>query len=555
MKSERRDIFLRKIVRKGPRVTIIIILALFSLQVLAYAHGSVSSYASSNSGIPNIQTTFNVRGGAVDRNGDCIRNAAYNNDHSESWIVVDPTNPDHLVAVTKFFFDPQYYLFHVGVQVSRDGGRSWSNAILPGFDCHSAPRNSWSDTSDPVVAFDSEGNLYSAVLAFNLQYNSTGDQSNCCPAAEVSIVKSTDGGGRWTVANGGQPLAFFPTSDVTPDKQWIAVDSNPNSPFKNYVYVGWTVFDSNGAEIWFSVSRDQGEHFTVPVMISNSSTDGPSNTFVFLGTGPDGTLYAAYTSFPNPNTSQADVWVLKSGDGGQTFAPATMAASFLGSSTFDLPNTTFRDGISDNFAVDSTTGHLLLALEVDSGSGLDVELTESTNGGGSWTQPITVNDASTVRDGTDQFQPTVAASHGVVAVTFYDRRLPCPINDRNILSGDAGRTNFCINTSIQFYKESPVGIQAIGSNIRISQATWDPQKSGSTTHQLPRPGGPNGNETFIGDYFGLALTNENAYVLFASNYNMGRNSANNQQQFLGIVPIRTVEDRDNQGAEAVINIS
>jgi len=536
----------RRIIRRGPRITVLIILALFSLQLLAYPHARVSGYANSNAGIPNILTTFNVRGGAVDKTGECVRNAAYNNDHSESWIAVDPTNPNHLVAVTKFFFDPQYYLFHVGVQVSRDGGRSWTDAILPGFDCRSAPKNSWTDTSDPVVGFDSRGSAYSAVLAFNLQYNSTGAQSNCCPAAEISVVKSIDGGLHWRVANGGQPLAVYPTSDVTPDKQWMAVDSNPHSPFRDYVYVGWTVFDSNGGEIWFSMSKDRGAHFTAPVMISNPSTDGPFSTFVFLGTGPDGTLYSAYTSFPNPNTSQADVWLLTSHDGGRSFGPPTMAASFLTLSTFDLPNTTFRDGISDNFAVDPITGHLLLALEVGSGSGLDVLLTESTNGGGSWSQPITVNDASTVNDGTDQLQPTVAAYNGVVAVSFYDRRLPCPSNDPNILPADAGRTNFCINTSIQFYKDDSKGVQPLGSNVRVSQNTWDPQNPGSTTRQLPRPGGPNGNETFIGDYFGLALTRANALVLFASNYNLGQNSANNQEQFLGIVSIPGDKVGDSQ---------
>jgi len=506
----------------------------------------MSGYGTSNVGIPNILTTFNVRGGAVDNNGECVRNAAYNNDHSESWIAVDPTNAQHLVAVTKFFFDPEYYLFHVGVQVSKDGGRSWTDSILPGFDCRSAPKNSWTDTTDPVVAFDSEGSVFSAVLAFNYQYNSTGAQSSGSPADEISVAKSTDGGIHWTVANGGQPLAFYPTSDVSPDKQWIAVDSNPHSPFRNYVYVGWTVFDSNGAEIWFSMSKDMGAHFTAPVMISSPSTDGASNTYVFLGTGPDGTLYSIYTSFPNPNTSQADIWLLTSHDGGRSFGPPTMAASFYALSTFDLPNTTFRDGISDNFAVDPVTGHLLLALEVDSGSALDVQLTESTNGGGSWSQPIAVNDASTVNDGTDQFQPTVAAYNGVVAVSFYDRKLPCPYDDPNILPVDAGRTNFCINTSIQFYKDGSKGIQPLGSNIRVSQNTWDPQNPGRTTHQLPRPGGPSGNETFIGDYFGLALTTENAYVLFASTYNLGRNSLNNQQQLLGIVSIPRDEVGDSQ---------
>ncbi|HEV2119161.1 MAG TPA: sialidase family protein [Candidatus Bathyarchaeia archaeon] len=528
------------------RTTVLIILALFSMQLLAYPPARASTYEKTNAGIVNIQTTFPVRGGAFDTSEECIRNAAYNNHHSESWIVIDPTDHNHLVGVSKFFSNPQYYLFHNGAMVSRDGGRSWKNTIIQGFDCRSAPRNGWSDTTDPVVAFDSNGALYSAVLAFNLKYNSTGDAANCCPAAEVSVVRSTDGGFHWNLANQGLPLAFFPTSDVTPDKQWIAVDSNPHSPFRDRVYVGWTVIDSLGnAEIWFSVSSDKGEHFTTPIIISSDTPDGPNNTFVFLGTGPDGTLYSSYSSFPDPNSSLTHVWVLSSRDGGVTFTSPRLAASFLALTTFVLPNTTFRDGLPDNFAVDPASGHLFVAMEVDGGKGLDVQLTESRDGGGSWSGPVSVNDASTVDDGTDQFQPTIAASpDGIVAVTFYDRRLQCPSGDPNILTADFGRANFCINTSIQFYKDGPRGLESLGSNVRVSHATWDPQNPGSTTRQLPRPGGPRGSETFIGDYFGLALAEGKAYVLFASNYDQGRNAGNNQQQFLGIVSVP-----DHSGSE------
>lgn len=536
--------------RAASRTIVLIVLALFSLQLLPFPTARASAYESSNAGIVNIQTTSNVTGGAFDAAGGCVRNAAYNNHHSESWIAIDPRDNDHLVGVSKFFFDPQYYLFHLGAMVSRDGGMSWKSTIIPGFDCRSAPRDGWADTTDPVVAFDSEGVVYSAVFAFFLQYDSTGAQVSCCPNGEVSVVKSVDGGIHWAIANQGLPLAFYPTIDVSPDKQWIAVDSSPHSPFRDNVYVGWTVFDANGGEIWFSMSKDHGQHFTAPVMISSPLTDGALNTYVFMGTGPDGTLYASYTSFPDPTSSRADVWVLSSRDGGSSFSSPRLAASFIALATLDLPNTSFREGIADNFAVDPASGHLLFALEVDGGRGLDVQLTESIDGGISWSRPVAVNDAFTVNDGIDQFQPTVAASpDGIVAVAFYDRRLPCPSGDPNILPSDVGRTNFCINTSIQFFKDGSGGLERLGSNVRVSHSTWDPQNPGSTTHQLPRPGGPKGNETFIGDYFGLALSDGNAYVLFASNYDQGRNSFNNQQQFLGIVPIpeNSVSGNDGTG--------
>src|SRR6266571_3324928 len=395
----------------------IIVALMVTVPVQAYATKLSSVPYGSQPGVANIQASYPVVGGATDKTGACAANARYNNHHSESWIAVDPKNPQHLVAMSKFFFDPLFYLFHLGAYVSSDGGLHWKDAIVPGFDCQTAPHNSWVDTTDPILAFDAQGNVYSAFLPFSFKYN--------------------------------------------PD----------------------------GHQVWGMVPNDA-------------------------------------------------VFVVKSTDGGQTFSAPMLAASFNAFSPAAFPNTTFREGIADNFAVNPANGHLFLALEVDSGNGVDVQLTESLDGGIHWTTPVNVNDPSTVHDGTDQFQPTVSASpSGTVAVSFYDRRLACPVNDGNILPGDAGRTNFCINTTIQFYVDGPQGVQAEGSNIRVSTAAWDPQNPGSTTGQLPTPFGPTTSLTFIGDYFGLALSNTTAYVLSVSNHDSGQNPSHDQQQFLGIVPI------------------
>jgi hypothetical protein len=518
-----------------------IVALMLMVPVQAYATKVSSVPYSSQPGIANIQASYPVVGGATDRTGACVANAHYNNHHSESWIAVDPTNPQHLVAMSKFFFDPQFYLFHMGAYVSSDSGLHWKDAIVPGFDCQTAPHNSWVDTTDPILAFDAQGNVYSAFLPFSFKYNPDGHQVwGVVPNDAVFVVKSTNGGNTWSIANNGAAIATYNSSGLgrTADKQWTTIDANPRSPFANNVYVGWTLFAGGSNELWFSKSTDHAAHFSVPVMLSRPNNDGPFNQFIMMGTGPDGTLYAAYTSSPSSKSPTVDAWILKSTDGGQTFSAPMLAARFNAFSPAAFPNTTFREGIADNFAVNPANGHLLLALEVDSGNGVDIQLTESLDGGVHWTTPVNVNDQSTVHDGTDQFQPTVSASpSGTVAVSFYDRRLACPVNDGNILPSDAGRTNFCINATIQFYADGSQGLQAEGSNVRVSTATWDPQNPGSTTGQLPTPFGPTTSLTFIGDYFGLALSDTTAYVLSVSNHDSGQNPSHDQQQFLGIVPI------------------
>src|SRR5260370_19780345 len=106
-------------------------------------------------------------------------------------------------------------------------------------------------------------------------------------------------------ASGGQPcqeVTFFnfPISNGKfDDKPMIAVDTNPNSPFRDSVYVAWDnasprngKSSSNNA-LLVSRSTDGGQTFSAPIAIS-SLTAGPSavigaDPFV----GPNGEVYVA----------------------------------------------------------------------------------------------------------------------------------------------------------------------------------------------------------------------------------------------------------------------
>src|SRR5690349_13705426 len=57
-----------------------------------------TKYAASNRGIANVQASSPTPGGATDNNGVCQGTVTYNQDHSESDLVVDPQNPNHLLG-------------------------------------------------------------------------------------------------------------------------------------------------------------------------------------------------------------------------------------------------------------------------------------------------------------------------------------------------------------------------------------------------------------------------------------------------------------------------
>ncbi len=503
--------------------------------------------------------------------GTC-RAGTFNSNHSESWITVQP-GTEHLVGSSKFFFEnfSTAYNFYLGSYNIQNGVAG--NNIIQGYDCTTvgtqAMPPSWTNTTDPNVAFDTRGRVYQTMLPFNAFW------TNLHPDGAINISFSDDFGAQWTTGNGGQPLEMSPNASSfqlghVEDKQWIAVNHFAGNQFQDHVYAMWSVFNGccNQSQVRVAVSRDRGATFSKAVRITPPQVDQQFNTFIYPGIDPQGTVYIAYAAFPNRGgnspgqvTKVSTLFVAKSTDDGQTFG------NFVPAATVGLKegnggkqsNTTFRDGIIENFAVSPTfPGHLYLTYEDWDGTQFDVKFTQSTDGGATWSTPVVVND-NVDRAGvpTDQFQPSVAAGpNGGVAIAFYDRRVACP-NDPSVIPQDVGRTNFCIDVSVQPYKDSGSGAVAVGPNSRASTFTWDPQQPGllvnpdGTTRDLQTLGGLGQiacaahndpcTTAFIGDYFGLAVSGSNIYTLSVStHYPSGVLDDNGQmlfyqQQVLGTI--------------------
>ena len=360
--------------------------------------------------------------------------------------------------------------------------------------------------------------------------------------------------------NGGVPLeppnnASAKQAGHVEDKQWIAVNHIVGNRFQDHVYAAWAVFNGSssggGIKVRMAVSRDRGNTFAKAVTITPPSQVSAGATYVYPSIDAAGNVFVAVVSFP-PNGRASTIYVAHSADDGRTFSsfvPITTVTMVPGAV---LPNTRFRDGITESFAASPTyPNHLYLTYEDWDAAGgqMDVKFTQSTDGGVTWSMPAVVNDNVDATDvPTDQFQPSVAAGPGgAVAVAFYDRRKACP-NDSSVLPADVGRTNFCINTSLQAYKDSGSGAVPVGANARISTFTWDPEQPGQHLgglSQYPCAGAmdpcPTGGG-FIGDYFGLAISANNIYALMVSTHYPSNVTADEggpiyyQQQVLATVP-------------------
>jgi hypothetical protein len=389
-----------------------------------------------------------------------------------------------------------------------------------------------------------------------LPFNSFFDASRLHPDGEIDISYSDDLGRHWVKGNGGQALERPNNASAlqlghVEDKQWVAVNHIVGNPFQDHVYAAWAVFNGSSIKVRMAVSRDRGQTFDKAITISTPSQVGAGATYVYPEIDAAGTVYVSVVSFP-PNGATSTIYVARSTDDGRNFGAFVPVANATTPPGDAYPNTRFRSGIVESFAASPTfAGHVYLAYEDwDAVIGqADVKFTQSVDGGATWSAPAIVND-NVDRAGapTDQFQPSIAAGPGgAVAVAFYDRRGTCP-NDRSVLPADVGRTNFCVDTSLQAYKDAGSGAVPATGNVRISQFTWDPEQPGQHLgglSQYPCAGATDpctAGNGFIGDYFGLAVSATTIYTLMVSTHYPSTVAADEggpvyyQQQVLAAVP-------------------
>jgi hypothetical protein len=482
-------------------------------------------------------------------------------DHSESDIRVDPTNPKHLIGSSKWIVSAEGYNHQLGFYESFDGGSTWAvQGHIPGTE-------GWTDATDPIGAFDGFGNYYSFLLPYQFFYNADGshnyktnpnlEPNPALPAEAVSVAVRPHGStkaGQWLTTRDGHPdyVATYDSLGNEPDKQWMAIDTNPSSPHYNRVYLMWVDFHTPTPVPYVSYAdaHADGTHtaWSVPKRLPTGSMQPGGDTYLLPHIAPDGTVYTTLTAAPiNGGHTTDTIGVDVSTDGGASFSGPSIVASGITPPGLTYANTTFRDGIENTFAVGTVKvgGHYpLYASWEDYSSGVDdVVLSTSTDEGKTWSTPIKVNDNT---GQVDEFQPNLAtAPDGAVSVAFYDRRLPCAaagsaeaaaaglsLDTANPNYSGAlppyGATNYCVSASIQFY--SPT-LQPKGHNIRISEHTWDPQLNS------PHSGSATANTTFIGDYFGNTTAGSEQVTTSVSTYDDGANPYHYQQQIVARIPL------------------
>jgi hypothetical protein len=467
--------------------------------------------------------------------------------HSEEFLVVDPNDPDHLVAGAN---DRRIGVNHCSIAYSFDRGRTWGDLIPPFWEFPSPGARKLDHASDPALAMDSRSNTYFTCVVF----------SDPGPESAILVTKSNAafGGAFFHTPKPGPTQRFrtLPlgvvvndrTFTLFHDKEFIFSDANPASPKRDNVYVTWTRFrmDATGnttleSPIFYSQSTNGGATWSpsggVEISGASSACVGgnafdptlPANDCNFdqgswLVTGPDGTLYVFFINGNTPHLVGQQMMVKCPGS-----ADCTKQASWT------KPVKIVNDFDTQPFGPDAVTGcnggrqclppngyrvNDFGAAGLDPNLGAngrlyftwadfrnggpcagtpdfpvppcanynnDVFLVTSDDGGKTWSAPTLVSGGSGTQAA--QWQPWIAVGpDGIVYVAYYDRQYgSCESTGCNDItlatSTDHGKT----------FKQFRI---TTGSMPNLTPATT-PTEAG-----------------FLGDYMNVQANSRGAYIIW-----------------------------------------
>jgi hypothetical protein len=281
-------------------------------------------------------------------------------------------------------------------------GTAWSMTTLP---------RTWNNTTfgygfDPSLDVDKNGTFYFAYGVAPL----SGSYPNAI------VVASSTNGTVWTKKT---PVTFN-KNRAFDDKYYLAIDRS-NSAFANRLYVAWDRNQGNNQILYVAYSSNGGTLWSAPIKVN----DGTSSFERVIDAYPavDQTTGVVYVSWHD--YAKGKIFVDKSTNGGVSWGSDVAATTTHTGFGMDIGCVGGRaQGPAHHLKVGPSGTLYLVYADNVSGRGFDILLTKSTNGGASWSAPVTLNNDT---GSAHQFHPTLSVESNSsggdkVTVTFYDRR-------------------------------------------------------------------------------------------------------------------------------------
>jgi hypothetical protein len=337
--------------------------------------------------------------------------------------------------------------------------------------------------SDPVVAFDRDGMLYTSGLAF--EPNAEGD-----PSAVVVSKRNPDG---TFVPGSVRFIGLENDAKLFNDKNWLAVDRESPSD-RAIVVASWRLFTVSADALapeggWIAISGDGASTFSAPIRLPVPPALAAASQFYqpLLGRDPSSghrILYVILRTSGAADTVQmhvvkADIDGLSGTAALESRLKDPAVWTFLPSR---LPNLasynasgydgTFRFGSFFMPAIDNSTGRLFVVVHA-----LDpttqrsrVLISRSVDGANSWSAPAVIDNPGRG----NQIMPSVAARDGRVFAVWYDSR-----ND----------SEFAPLASIHGVDVYAASLDDALKVQRVSRLTPEVQRADRPVFTRPRPAG------------------------------------------------------------------
>ena len=314
-----------------------------------------------------------------------------------------------------------------GFATSTDGGATWNEGVLPGLTTHqgAAP---YERATDPVVAFDAEHGVW---LAQSLLL----DETASGPLGAAVVVNRSTDGLTWS----GPVTTDSVSGNEDFDKNWIACDNTPTSPFYGNCYATWDDF-GNGNRILMSTSTDGGLTWGPSTPTANNATGLGGQPVV----QPNGTVVV-----PAANAFETAIIAFRSTDGGATWSAASQITP---TPTHDVAGD-LRSGPLPSAEVDGAGRVYVVWQDCRFRRGCrsnDIVMTTSTDGV-SWT-PVARVPIDAATSSVDHFIPgigvdqTTSGNTARLGLTYYfyrsarcgTRKKPCQLEVGYVQSNNGG---------------------------------------------------------------------------------------------------------------------
>ncbi|HUR69254.1 MAG TPA: sialidase family protein [Candidatus Thermoplasmatota archaeon] len=399
---------------------------------------------------------------------------------SETWIAINPTDVDNVVAGVKDL-NPESSPGCVwnGVFVTHDGGRTWKDVVIGGTFADRQPTEPWfgyACNTDPDFQFTSDGALHYGVELYGiLGPNGPVDTplGGVVPGGyKILLATSHDGGDTWP-----EVITFQPDLLVVTDYSRMTIDPTNDAILE-------AIGSDGGVGCHVLRSTDGGKTATFVDVQTQYGPPCGSGGNTAIAVSPDGVAVIVGGGLLGPNNAYQPT-VVRSTDDGLTWIDANPGFSLKPIPSFK--ESEYRVGSKVELAYDLTDGPhrgtLYALYDSADRDEADLWLRTSADDGKTWSEGVLVNDDP---EGSHQWMGQVAvAGDGSVHAFYMDKRYdPAHVlmDVTHAVSMDGGAT---------------------WTNERVSALGFDGDKG---IHQEGFP--------FIGDYIGAACVADDCWAAF-----------------------------------------